>query len=88
MICIDPNSPMDEAFQAAMDILLGAFGCFDQDVRDCRCCYVYRGVGQYDVQHAVIAKLLGASDLLTFDKAFSTLANHADFAGKISFTVR
>jgi predicted nucleic acid-binding protein len=84
----DPESEIDKMFQRALSILSATFGSLHQTWRDFRYCYDYRGVGQYDVQHALIAKSLEADGLLTFDRAFSDLANHPDFAPPFTFDIR
>jgi predicted nucleic acid-binding protein len=88
LILTDPESPMKEILDEAVDLLCATFGRFEQTFKDSRTCYVYRGVGQYDVQHALIAKALKADILLTFDRAFSDLASNPIFAGIVTFTIR
>lgn len=88
LVWADPDSPVKVTFEKSVDVLRAAFGKFDQTFKDFRTCYVYRGIGQYDVQHALIAKALQADTLLTFDKAFSALSSNPLFANSIVFTVR
>jgi predicted nucleic acid-binding protein len=87
MIWIDPESPVKKHFQDAQDVLLATFGSFHSDFKDFQNCYAYRGVGQYDVQHALIAQSLSANELLTFDKGFRDLASNPKFSG-FSFIVK
>ena len=87
VIWTDPDSQMNQTLQKAMEILQDTFGPFDQVFKDNRTCYIYRGVGQYDVQHALIAQLFGANCLLTFDRGFSKFSIHPHFAG-ITFSMR
>ena len=88
IIWTDPESPIDEMFQSALSILLTTFGSLEQTFRDFRYCYDYRGVGQCDVQHSLIAKAFGADELLTFDRYFSQLGDHPDFAKAIVFKIK
>lgn len=88
IVWTDPLSPMLEVFQDAVDVLLATSGAFGQTFKNAKTCYFYRGVGQYDVQHALIAKSFGATDLLSFDRGFFELAGLSDFSGIITFSVR
>jgi predicted nucleic acid-binding protein len=84
----DPISPMLDVFQDAVDVLLATSGGFGQRFKELKTCYFYRGVGQYDVQHALIAKSFGATNFLSFDQGFSELGSLSDFSGIITFSVR
>ncbi len=46
----------------------------------------YKGVGHYDIQHALTAKEFFAKDLHTFDQGFAELEDYPDFKG-INFCV-
>lgn len=46
----------------------------------------YKGIGHYDIQHALTAKEFFAKDLHTFDQGFAELENYPDFKG-IKFCV-
>ena len=86
IIWADPESPLKDLFEEAQNVLLATFGEFSQSFKDFKACYAYHGVGQYDVQHALIAKSLNANELLTFDRGFEDLAKDSHFA-QFSFRV-
>jgi predicted nucleic acid-binding protein len=88
IIWADPESEIDEMFQSALSVLLTTFGSLNQTYRNFKSCYDYHGVGQCDVQHSLIAKAFGADELLTFDRAFSQLGDHPDFAKAIVFKIK
>jgi len=77
----DPDTPVKKHFEDTQGVLLATFGSLFPDFKDFRNCYAYRGAGQYDVQHALIAKSLDASELFTFDKGFRDLASNPEFSG-------
>jgi predicted nucleic acid-binding protein len=49
--------------------------------------YRYRGVGHYDIQHALTAKEYSARGLYTFDWGFAELQGNQEFEG-IQFVIR
>lgn len=94
LILKDPNKSIEEMYEEASKILYSCFGGFG-NANDCKFCerdlpspkYFYRGVGQYDVQHAIVARDLGASTLITFDKGFNALSSYTNF-NTLKFDVR
>jgi predicted nucleic acid-binding protein len=94
LIWDDPNQTVKNVFEEALPILRNTFGSFGNASR-CKFCeqpllvpkYYYRGVGQYDVQHAILARELKADALITFDRGFTDLAGHPAFSA-VTFDVR
>lgn len=89
----DPIKPMDKVFDEAYKVLLCSFGSIKNDQGFQQnpaqpTGYYYQGIGQYDVQHAIIAKNAKASSLITFDEGFRDLAKNVRFKGKITFDIR
>lgn len=94
LIWEDPRRSMEKVFAETLNILKEAFGSFG-DAYECKFCnrtlpspnYYYRGVGQYDIQHAIIAREMKASKLITFDRGFDVLSKH-NFFPTIIFDIR
>lgn len=84
----DPSLNMDKIFDEAFAVQRGSFGTI-RHATNCIGCeksldenkYYYFGAGQYDVQHAIIAKSLKVNMLRTFDGGFKYLIGLENFKG-------
>lgn len=84
---ISPQEPVETWFNRTYSIFTSSFGdvstrnyCYDCK-RNIPPKYRYRGVGHYDIQHALTAKEFSARDLYTFDRGFAELKNNPEFEG-------
>lgn len=83
----DPNTPVDNHFKSSFAILQSLdYKIFDYST--CGVCgqpipnkYSPKSLGQYDIQHALIAKWNGCSEIVTADRSFKQLEKNPDFKG-------
>ena len=85
IILVDLDATMRDILTHALKLLEQSFGRIITTSR-CNACrrnmdekYRYRGIGHYDIQHALIAKGSNASVLVSFDKSFRDLSTSTEF---------
>ena len=84
---IDSQKPVDQWFKATYSIFVSSSGdisahnYYPDGGRRALPKYQYRGVGHYDIQHALTAQEFSAGDLHTFDQGFVELEGHQEFEG-------
>lgn len=89
---VDPNKLLDSYFKETLSLLSPNFGeitefdyCFVCD-RNTKMRYKYRGLGHYDLQHAINARDCCAKEIVSVDKGFSQLRNIPEF-GSLKVTI-
>lgn len=82
---IDSQEPVDKWFKRTYSIYISSSGDISArnypPDRGGNPALRYRGVGHYDIQHALTAKEFSARALYTFDRGFSRLDNDRAFEG-------
>lgn len=84
---IDSQKPVDQWFKMTYSIFVSSSGdisihnYYPDGRRRTLPKYQYRGVGHYDIQHALTAQEFSARDLHTFDQGFVELEDHQEFEG-------
>lgn len=84
---IDSQKPVDQWFGMTYSIFISSSGDisthnhYPGGRRRALPKYRYRGVGHYDIQHALTAQEFSARDLHTFDQGFVELEGHQEFEG-------
>jgi predicted nucleic acid-binding protein len=86
LIWDDPKISIDKLLSEGWSLLRNSFGSLGQST-ECKACRqpllakrrYYRGIGQYDVQHAIIAREMKAKELITFDKGFQDIGTTPRF---------
>lgn len=86
IIIKDPDCSIKQTYNNIKKYSSKGFGeinsrdyCFDCEQKLPKPKYKYRGVGSWDILHALTVKDLGIKDFYTFDKGFSELAINKDF---------
>lgn len=86
IILADPDEDVEDFWKEALNQIKNYWGSLKEDWK-CRSCrksltppkYSYRGLGQWDFQHAMTAKGLNALVLYSTDKDFSHLNGNQNF---------
>jgi len=84
-ILADPDKSVKDYLQNTLNLCFTCFGDIDH-FGYCFICkrqtpmrYRYRGLGYYDLQHAINARECSAEEIMSFDKAFYQLRNIQEF---------
>jgi hypothetical protein len=83
---VDPDRGLADYHQETLRLSQPHFGMVDES-NQCPVCrralalrYKFRGLGHYDIQHAINARDCLANELFSFDKAFSQMSTVGGFA--------